>query len=483
MNNVQSLKQPKVFGLACITAMFERGGFYTLSFLFVLYAKDHFNWSDTHAFALFALLNAFAYLTPTIGGYLADNVFGIRRAIILGLVLEASSLSLLAIPNDKLFFPALALMILGVGFYKTSPTNLLGRSYEEQDPRIDSGFTLYYMTMNIGVIAATIAMGLLRHYVGWHMAFFFGAIMMYASILSYFILRRAAYSCDSEVGREKLNVKAALLLLIGLAAACIFFIFLLAHTSAANYLFIILTIAACCYFIFEITRSSKEERPKIIACLCLIIIGMIFYILYFQLYTSITLFIQRCVHRSFFGFKIPVTYFLGLDCFWIVVLSPVLAMGYNFLSKRGKDLLVTTKFQLGLVITALCFFVLKLGTLFASGCHSHVSPLWIVFAIFLYALGELFVGALGVAMITRIAPKRMYGMMMGAWFFIAWGLGSSISGRIARLASIPHGMHGAQLILAKYGVAFSEMGWIGIISAIVIALLIVPYIKRTVDLK
>ena len=163
-----------------------------------------------------------------------------------------------------------------------------------------------------------------------------------------------------------------------------------------------------------------------------------------------------------------------------MVLSPIMAILYVFLAKHGKDPAVTTKFPLGILIASLCFFILKLSTFFVSP-HLKVSPLWIVLAIFLYSLGELLISALGVAMVTHIAPKRLYGVMMGAWFLISTSLASSLSGVFATLADIPKNLHDMHIIINIYGKAFFDMGLFGLGAAIV-AFLVAPDIKRIAQL-
>jgi POT family proton-dependent oligopeptide transporter len=470
------LKQPLVFRLAFSTAMFERFAFYVLTFLLVLFAKEVYDLSDIQAFTLVGIFNGLVFLTPAIGGYLADNIFGIRRCLILGMFLEATGLILLFFQAKILFWLSLSLVIIGVGLFKTAPTNLLGRSYQENDPRIDSGFTLFYMAMNIGGFFAPIAGGILQRYYGWHFPFLIAGIALYVGILCYFLFRKSARIHESVPGRRRLPITTWLALIFGLIISIACCIFLLIHNITADVFFIAAAIGFISYFIFEITRSTKEDKYRIIACLLLILIGMIFFILYFQLFTSVTLFIKRTVVNTILGINIPPIVFLSLEAFWVVILGPILAMIYNFLRKHHRDLAVTSKFTIGLLIISLCFFILKISTLTVIG-EAKVNPLWIIFMFFVFALGDLLVGALGVAMVTRIAPKRMYGVMMGSWFLIASTLGAAISGLLAGIANVPQTVHDTHAIISIYGAAFFHIGLIGL-SITIIIFFINPYIKR-----
>ncbi len=483
MNQTQSLKQPAVFYLACLTSMMERFGFYTLSFVLVLYLKDAYHLTDTMAFGLFAIFNALVYVTPAIGGYLADNYLGIRRAIILGLILEALGLTLLAIPQNSSLTIPLSLMILGIGFFKTSPTNLMARSYSDNDPRIDSGFTWYYMIMNFGSFIAPISAGIIQLFYGWHMAFASGAIVVWATLFIYFFLRKNAEKVDSSAGKAPLKIKGWIFIAIGIILSSLAGVLLVQHAILADSFFIFASIAIVLYFLFEIFKSPKEEKLKIIACLILILMGMAFFLLYFQIFTSITLYIERVISHRLLGMFIPTPVYLSLNAFWVITLSPILATTYLYLNKRHRDLPVTIKFSLGLLFTSLSFFILAISTSFAAGDSQNVSSLWYLFSMLSLSLGELLISALGVAMVTRIAPERMYGIMMGAWYLIACAMASSLSGALAAsLTSVPKIMINNQTALLHiYHSGFMKMGFIGV-GTTILAFIIGPYVKRIANL-
>ena len=478
---IEKLKQPPVFKLSCLTVMCERFGFYTLTFFIVLYAKNIFGMSDANAFILFGIFSALAYLTTAAGGYLADNVLGIRRCLVVGLFLEATGLTLLSIPHRILFPISLALIIVGVGLFKTAPTHLLGRSYEENDSRIDSGFTWYYMCINIGSLTSSILIAILQKLYGYNVAFLVGGLGLFCGLIFYFALRRTAVEADSEVGRLKLpairGIKVALMILAGIALS----IFLISHAKMADVFLVIATLGLFAYFLFEILRSPKIERFKIIACLALIAMGLIFFILYQQAYTSIVLFVNRSVDRHLFGVEIPTVCFFGLNAFWVIALGPVLASFYTYLNNRGGDWPITIKFPLGLLITSGCFWALVLGAYFANNA-SLIAPGWMVLAYFLYTLGEMLVSALGVAMVTHIAPKRMYGVMMGTWFVVGMSLASALSGVFAGIANVPETVQDPAAILHIYSMAFTKIGVASTILAL-LCFVVGPYIKRMSEVK
>jgi POT family proton-dependent oligopeptide transporter len=475
-----SFKQPQVFPLAITTSLLERFGFYILIDLLVLYVEHQFNYTDFKANTLFSLFFALVYLTPPFGGYLADNVLGIRRATIIGLFLEALGMILLLIPNELFLYIALALVIIGVGFFKTAPTNLMARSYAENDPRIDGGFTLFYMSINIGSMVSAFVAGFAQRYLGWHIVFFFSALGLAISLLGYFLLRHRAISCEIEIGKRSLPTKTRLkiiTLIIGIITICVFLLF---RPIIAHIFFYIVTACVLFYFLYEIAKSPEDEKFKIIACLCLIVFGMMFIIMYFQIHSSLTLFIDRCVDHHIFGFYIPTVAFVSLNPVWIIIFSPLLVLLYRYLHHHKKDLAVTTKFALGLLIASLAFLMLKVSTFFANPNY-QISVPWLVLSMAMFSLGELLIYALGVAMVTRIAPARMYGVMMGTWFLITSSIGATLGGKVAILADIPKTLTDPAAILNTYGSVYLELGIAGAIIT-VIAFIANPYIKRLANI-
>lgn len=475
------LRQPKVFPFSLTTAFFERSGYYTLSFLLVLYVTSAFHFTDHDSYVLFSAFNALVFLAPAIGGYLADNIIGIRRTMILGIICEGLGLLILSLPTEKGLLVALALVVVGVGLFKVGPTDLLGRAYGHEDPRIDSGFTLFYMAMNAGGFLAPFIGGFLRAFFGWHIAFSYGTLVFVLGAIAFFFMQHRGFESDSLPGKQKLDAKKWGMLIGGIALSFVLCAILLNFAVIAT-IFLVTTVGVLLiYFFNEIRKSPKKEKLEITACLTLILIAMIFFIMYFQYSMSITLYLKRCINHTIFGWTAPEELFLSLNCFWVIAVSPILVFIYNSLEKKGKDLAITTKFALGLLITSFCFITLYCSQFF-SDQNFQVSAWWMVLAILLFSIGELLVSALGVAMITRIAPKRLYGVMMGAWFLIASSMAAIIAGKVADLSSVPSNITDPALVLSIYGRAFGEMGIIGIVFGVIV-FLVGPYIKKIANLK
>ena len=476
-------KQPRVFYFSTVTSAFERFSYYVLTMIFTIYTKNVYNLSDKQAFAFFAIFTALAYITPVIGGYLADNFFGIKRCMGIGIVLELIGNAILILPSVDYFTFILALVciIVGCGFFKTAPTNLLGRAYKENDPRIDSGFTLFYMGMNIGGFFSSFIGGLGQpgH---WNTPFYFTTGALIIGVIWFFLFKHHATEYDVEIGRMHYGLFKwfkSFLIVFTIIVVCV----LLMYNYSIGRIFLYLSSAAVLfYFIFEMIRSSKDEAKAIFVCFILIMEVFVFNILYYQAFTSMVLFIERCVDRTFMGFSIPSVWFLSLDTIWIIVLSPVLAYVYKVLESKNKDLAITTKFPLGLTITAFCFISMILSSYFKLA-NGQTAMYWIVIAFFFFALGELMTSALGVAMVTRIAPKRLYGILMGAWFLLTNALGAEFAGLTAGLANVPEKLqNNLPAMFDIYNHTFLILSIIALATA-VICFIISPILKRLAGLN
>ena len=481
--NTVKKKQPKVLYLSFISAMTERFGYYVISFLLVLIMKEIYHLSDSVSFKIFAMFTALGYLTPAFGGYLADKLIGIKRCWGLGLLIEMTGFILLALPsNDKyLFTIALGCIIIGAGIFKTAPTNMLGRAYTKNDSRIDSGFTLYYMGINVGSFTSSLIAGPVKDAFGWGIPFAISAVGLFLGFIWFMFFKHHGDEYEVEVGKKHLPILKWVIVifccLLGVMASATMMQFLEVGTicfyTLSGVIFLIL--------IWQIIIASKIDRKKIIVCLMLIFLAIGFFILYMQLYQSVVLFLQRNVNRDFLGYNVPVATYLGLNAVAIIILSPILASIYTALQKRKKGISITVKFPFGLVVIGLSFLILYLAT-FTGGDTAKISSLWIVLFMLLYSFAELLIGALGVAMITRIAPAKIYGLMMGAWFFIATGLSAQLSSSVASWADVPVDLlSDAHATLHIYGNAFLKMALFGFAFAIV-GFILGPWLKRQADL-
>ena len=476
---VNKTKHPKMFWLSGIVMLAERFGYYILSFVLVLYMQACYKLPDKEAFAMYAVFAALSYLTPLIGGYLSDNYIGTERVLITGLFIEATGYLLLSFKGTiSFFYLALAFVIVGAGLFKTAPTNLMGKSYNgADDPRLDSAFTYFYMFINIGMIAASYLTSALTGSIGFNICFLIGSIICYIGVFVYCILKKKVVKKEykTEIGQNTLPLKNWLLFTIGVVLFILIFSYMISNKVVYDVFFCVTLALFVVYFVYEMFVLDKVSKEKLIAAMILILFGTAFFMLYNQLYSSMVLFFDRCVDRRFLGYTFSPIMLQSVNPLTIIILGPILALFYSYLNRKGKDIHITIKFPLGLYCISLCFFVLVLSIYLADN-SAKINPVLPILSVVFYTIGELLISALGMSMVTKMAPKKLFGLMMGAWYFIGTSLGALLSGWLANLAVVPSGVAKMQEVHI-YFKAFLIMGIIGAIISTV-ALLLSPFVKK-----
>ncbi len=478
-------KQPSGLKVLFFAELWERFGFYTIQSLLVLYLVKVFLFSDTKAYGLFSAFSALIYTTPVIGGYLADKFLGYRAAIILGAVLYIVGYFLLGIPHNPFFYEALAFLIWGNGFFKSSVSSFLGTLYHENDIRRDSGFTIFYMGINIGSFLAPIVCTAIALRFGWNYGFATAGLGMVIGLINCLWgfkqhFHENGFPPHSQILSKKFFYKFSNLhvFMVALILALILTSYLMNFQNLVNYGLIVFSILTMLFILLKSFAYKGQQRQKLWALIILIIFSIVFWSLYMQTFLSITLFINRNVDRHFFDWMIPTAMFQSINPFFIIVLSPLFAKLWIVLGKKKKDFSAPTKFALGIFFIGLGF--LGLGTSIEFGSHAGIiSSIFVIGLFFLQTCGELSLSPVGLSAVTQLAPKDLTGMLMGVWF-LALAAAYAVAGKIADLTAIPEkidtSIHSAQI----YAHNFLVFGLLAIVSALVLFLL-VPFLKRMIE--
>jgi len=470
-------EQPKPFYLIFLLEIWERFGFYTLNALAVLFMVQSLGYTDKMADILFTSFMALAFLFPSVGGFIGDRVLGTKRTIIVGLVVLMIGYALLSIPavtHYSISLP-LAVIAVGTGIFKPNPSSMLSKVYEGTSYSRDSGFTLYYMAINIGMMLATIVAPIIQKHLGWHAAFSASVIGMILANGSYFFMRETILPYGSPADAIPLNfVRVTGLLVLGVGVTLLCW-FLLRHNYYISWLLGCGITLFILFFIYEIFRAEKKERNGMILFLILFIQAIIFFVMYFQIPTSLTLFALRNVRHSLWGMTIHPAQYQALNPIWIFIMSPILASLYNRLTAKNKDFSIPAKFALGILLTGFSFIIIPFGSLTAS--QGILSGWWLVLAYWFESTGELLVSALGLSLVARYVPQRMMGYTMGLWF-VCVSIASVIGGHVASLASIPENLvHNPKLSLSIYNHIFLMLGFVTILISVVL-FLFVPLLNK-----
>jgi len=422
----QILGHPRGLFLLFGTELWERFSYYAMRAILVLYLTDTtlnggLGWSTKDALDLYGIYTGLVYITPMIGGYLADNYLGQRRSILIGGALMAIGQFTLALPAEMIgmsavhsFYLGLALLIAGNGLFKPNISTMVGDLYEEGDNRRDGAFTIFYMGINLGALIAGVASGSVTNEFGWKAGFVVAGIGMLISLVMQMTL---AKSWLGEIG---------------------------VVPAAARDL--------------EKKQSAKKQpltkqeidRLKVILVMGLFVI--VFWAGFEQAGGLMNIYTQQYTDRMVGSFEVPAAWFQSLNPFFIITLAPVLAAFWVKLGKKEPNSPV--KFALALFFLALGFLCM-VGAVMEQGGDTTVktSMLWLVGAFFFHTLGELCLSPIGLSLVTKLAPLRLASLMMGAWFGF-----NAIANYVAGLIGSHVGELGAMSIFGGIAIAATVSG-------------------------
>ncbi len=367
--------QPRGLWLLFFVEMWERFSYYGMRALLVLYLVNELKWSDADASRLYGNYTSLVYLTPIIGGWLADRFIGTRRSLVIGGVVIAAGHFSLAVPGMTAFYIGLALIIIGTGFFKPNVSTMVGQLYRENDPRRDSGFTIFYMGINLGAFIAPLICGYLGETVGWHYGFGAAGVGMVLGLLL-FLWGRDRYLPGIGVA-PKQEVRE--------------------ETRAAQ------------------GPLTREEKHRIAVIFIVAFFVIFFWSAFEQAGASMNLFADRHTDTMLFGWEFPASWFQSVNPFAILLFAPVFAWIWTKLGDSGREPATPAKMAIGLLLLSAGFVVMVIGAARADA-GIQVSPMWLIGAYTLHTFGELCLSPVGLSLVTKLAPLRFASLLMGVWF-------------------------------------------------------------------
>lgn len=470
--NKLSLKQPKQLYLLFFAEMWERFSFYGMKALLIAYMTTQLNYDDPKAYAILGSYAALVYTMPMFGGFMADKFIGYRRAVIFGGILMTLGHLILALPNSWSFFYGMAFIICGNGFFKPNISSLVGTLYKKNDPRRDSGFSIFYMGINIGAALG----GALCAYVGtkinWHYGFGLAGIFMFVGLVVFIAGHKSLQQKGLPPDMALLNrpafgfikpewfIYGGTLLVIPLVVA------LFNQYQMMDYIMFTLGIVALIYVLSVGMKLEKTARLQLFAALIMIIFSVVFWAIYEQNAGSMNLLAERNSQMTLFGFDLPelsVNNFLPPG--WVIVLTLIAAPLWPWLNKRGKEPGTPLKFAISFLLLGAGFYVFYFGCVLNE--QTGIIPLWPYVLGYMFIIsGELCLSPIGLSMVTKLSPLKMVSMMMGIWFF-ASAIGEFLAAKIGSLMSVP------KSILDKNDPILSLPYYAGVIQKIAIASFII----------
>jgi POT family proton-dependent oligopeptide transporter len=386
----------------------------------------------------------------------------------------------LAITDKHHIFWALGLICVGNGLFTANPSNLLAKCYEENDPRLHAGFTLYYMAINLGSMIALFAGPEIASRYGYSYAYMMSAVGLLIGLANYWLQRRYIANVHTAADQRFISLWQWFLVFIGIFLFTECSTYLLQHVILAKNLLWVITAVVVIYYSYLAKKESKVVMIRMFVAFVLMVEAVIFFTLYQQMPTSLNLFAVNNVIPDFLGISIDAQSFQALNPIWIVLMSPVLAYFYRSLYKKGILFSIPYKFALGMTMCALSFLMLYFARYFYSG-NGMVSSWWLIISYLLQSLGELFVSALGVAMVAELVPGKIAGFVMGIWFLTS-AVAGFIGASVASYTALPEHIKPGVESLMIYTQVFA---YIGLVTLVIAGLmwLLAPTLSRYIALK
>lgn len=434
---------PRSLYILFFTEMWERFSFYGMKALLLAYMVSELQFDERKGYSLLGTYTALVYTMPLIGGLLADRYLGYSKSVIFGGILMVVGHLVLALPTEWGFFYGMAFVICGNGFFKPNVSSMVGGLYSKSDPRRDSGFSLFYLGINLGAALGGLLCGYVGQRIQWHYGFGLAAIFMILGLTVFCLgkkrLPEHVVSANKIKQSESLSsiLRVDYLIYTGTLLLAPLFVEVFKMYAMTDYLLTTLGVASIACITIIAIKLDKTALFKLLAAMVMIVFSILFWAFYEQNSGSLNLFAIRNVDMKVMGVTISA---LSVNNFlppaWVIVLSFVFARLWPWLNKRNKEPSTAGKFALSFFFLSVGFFVFWIGC--KMNVRTGLLPLWqFVGGYFFIVCGELCLSPIGLSMVTKLSPPRMVALMMGVWFF-ATAIGEFFASKIGAMMSVPH---------------------------------------------
>jgi proton-dependent oligopeptide transporter, POT family len=480
-------------GLATLffTEMWERFSYYGMRAILMLYmvhqiSQGGLGFGKDKAGSVYGLYTSMVYLLCLGGGWIADRVTGQRRAVLIGAIFITLGEFCLVMPTEVSFYAGLVLLMMGTGLLKGNVSTIVGQLYRKGDPRRDSGFSIFYMGINIGALIAPIFCGWVGERISWRLGFGVAGIGMLAGLIQYLVQGKylgpaglhPATTGDSELD---LKQKRSALVAVGASLGVFALLAILGATgvvpmtattigNAQGWLLMIISIAVFSWLLLG-RGWSPAERKRSAAVMVLFVAAALFWASFEQAGSTLSLFAEENTNRHLpFGFLFPASWYQFVQPIFVVTLAPVFAWLWLALGRRRLEPPSPGKFTLGLIFAGLAFAIL-IPPAKAAANGAQVAMWWLIGTYFLQTLGELSLSPVGLSAMSKLAPDRAGGFMMGIWF-LSTSIGNWLAGKAASLSAS-----------MSMPTLFGAVAGFSLVAALVLAVLIKPTVKLMSGVK
>ena len=478
----QVMGHPRPLWMLFMTEFWERFAFYGIRWALVLYIVAQFHGGaasgEASANQTYGAYLALVYAAAIFGGYVADKIIGYQRSILVGAVIMAAGLFMIAMPDENIFKLGLATIIAGNGLFKPNISTMVGKLYVQGDERRDSGFTLFYMGINLGAMLAPIltqflAQSLLGGTVdmpAYKVVFIASGVGMLVSLVWFWFGRAQLKGVGAPPAGAEGGGRVLMTVVGALVAIPLIYFLLSMGASALQWILSAMFIGLGIMLLVEGIREGSVSRDKTIAMLIIFTFNVLFWCFFEQAGSSFSFLSDKIVDRDLGGFIWPNAWFQSVNSIAIITLAPVLAWLWVKMGKNNPS--IPRKFGLGLIFNALAFALLWFALSSLVDAETMKIPFWTLFMVYvIQSVGELCLSPIGLSMTTKLAPTKLVGFAMGGWF-LSTGIGNNLSGIFASHIS---GSEGMSVASAQSGYT---MGFWILLGFGVLLFLIAPLIQR-----
>ena len=442
---------PKGLSTLFFTEMWERFSYYGMRALLILFmtaplAAGGLAFDTATAGAIYGLYTSMVYMTTLPGGWIADRLIGQRRAVLYGGIIIASGHFCMAFSSLATFYLGLFLIVIGTGLLKGNVSVIVGQLYAKGDLRRDAGVSIFSMGINLGAFIAPLICGYLGQNVSWHIGFAAAGVGMTLGVIQYVLGARnlgtaGLYPVPAESPQAASSLKrnatiagvVLVALTVGFAIGAYTGAIPVTAVQVSDAAGVMLLAIVVLFFgwLFASGNWSPEERKKIYVIGVLFLAAALFWSVFEQAGSTLNLFADRNTKNVVLGWAYPSSWFQSLNSLFLIIFAPVFAWLWLRLARSGNEPSSPAKFAAGLVLVGAGFAVLIWAAKMAEQ-GIQVSPMWLTLTYFLHTCGELCLSPVGLSAMTKLAPARIGGLMMGVWF-LATSVGNFIGGRVSSL--------------------------------------------------
>ena len=473
-------KYPKQLWYLFIVEMWERFCFYGMRGVLTFFMVDQLLLKDAAANLQYGAIQAFVYAFTFIGGIFADKILGFKKSLFFGGIVMIIGNLLIAFSPQTLFYYGIAFSIIGTGFFKPNISSMVGELYHEKDPRRDAGYGMFYAGINIGGLFGGALCIYLGKYYSWNLCFLAAAIVMIFGLVTFlFTKKHLGPIGDSPLlalPDNKRKIREITVYIGSLLSIPLIFI-MVKNTDYTDYFMYTIGIIAVSYFAYELFNLGEVKlQKKLFAAFLFIFFYFLFNAIYEQSGGSLSLFAKDNLNHNLLGFTIdPNVVNNSSNTLFVVLLSPLIGLLWLWLAKKKLEPNTLIKFGIGFLFLSASFYLFYYTKFFAN-VEGITSLNLFAFAYFVTTIGELCLGPIGMSIITKLSPKRLFGMMMGLWF-LASAFGQLAAGKLG--AAISQSNNGTTLMskLQSYTDGYYQLAIYSLVAGIIL-IAISPLIKK-----